>query len=81
MNVEVLGRGFAWLDTGTHDSLLQAGQYVKTMELNQGIKIACLEEISYRMGFLDKETIIKNAEPLSKNSYYQYVIDCVKEIC
>ncbi len=81
LNVEVLGRGFAWLDTGTHDSLLQAGQYVKTMELNQGIKIACLEEISYRMGFLDKETIIKNAEPLSKNSYYQYVIDCVKEIC
>ena len=80
LNVEVLGRGFAWLDTGTHDSLLQAGQYVKTMELNQGIKIACLEEISYRMGFLDKSTIIKNAEPLSKNSYYQYVIDCVSEI-
>ena len=50
------------------------------MELNQGIKIACLEEISYRMGFLDKSTIIKNAEPLSKNSYYQYVIDCVSEI-
>lgn len=80
LNVEILGRGFAWLDTGTHDSLLQAGQYVKTMELNQGIKIACLEEIAYRMGFLDKETILKNAEPLSKNSYYKYVIDCVSEI-
>ena len=79
LNVEILGRGFAWLDTGTHDSLLQAGQYVKTMELNQGIKIACLEEIAYRMGFLDKETILKNAEPLSKNSYYKYVMDCVSE--
>ena len=79
LNVEILGRGFAWLDTGTHDSLLQAGQYVKTMELNQGIKIACLEEIAYRMGFLDKETILKNSEPLSKNSYYKYVIDCVSE--
>ncbi len=80
LNVEILGRGFAWLDTGTHDSLLQAGQYVKTMELNQGIKIACLEEIAYRMGFLDKETILKNAEPISKNSYYKYVIDCVSEV-
>ena len=62
---ELLGRGFAWLDTGTHKSLLQAGQYVQTIEENQGIKIACLEEIAYRMNFLAKETINKTANIIS----------------
>ena len=70
LNVELLGRGFAWLDTGTHDSLLRAGQYVQTIEENQGIKIACLEEIAYRMGFLTKEDIIRLAERYKNNEYY-----------
>ena len=73
LNVELLGRGFAWLDTGTHKSLLQAGQYVQTIEENQGIKIACLEEIAYRMGFLTKEQIVENASKYKKNEYYSYV--------
>ena len=73
LNVEVLGRGFAWLDTGTHRSLLQAGQYVQTIEENQGIKIACLEEVAYRMGFLTKEQIYTTADKYKKNEYYSYV--------
>lgn len=73
LHTEVLPRGFAWLDTGTHKSLLQAGQYVETIEENQGIKIACLEEVAFRMGFLDKETIVNNAQKYKQNEYYQYV--------
>ncbi len=73
LNVELLGRGFAWLDTGTHRSLLQAGQYVQTIEENQGIKIACLEEVAYRMGFLTKEQIFADASKYKKNEYYSYV--------
>ena len=73
LNVEVFGRGFAWLDTGTHKSLLQAGQYVQTIEENQGIKIACLEEIAYRMGFLTKDEIVKFSESYKNNEYYTYV--------
>ncbi len=70
---EVFGRGFAWLDTGTHKSLMQAGQYVQTIEENQGIKIACLEEVAYRMGFLSKETVINNAKKYNQNEYYNYI--------
>ncbi len=70
---ELLGRGFAWLDTGTHNSLLKAGQYVQTIEENQGIKIACLEEVAYRMGFLSKNEILKNAEKYKNNEYFSYV--------
>ena len=73
LNVELLGRGFAWLDTGTHKSLLQAGQYVQTIEENQGIKIACLEEIAYRLGFLTKEQVIENASKFKNNEYYKYI--------
>ena len=73
LNITLLGRGFAWLDTGTHNSLLQAGQYVQTIEENQGIKIACLEEVAYRMGFLTKEQILKNNENNNNNEYYDYV--------
>lgn len=75
LNVELLGRGFAWLDTGTHRSLLQAGQYVQTIEENQGIKIACLEEVAFRMGFLTKEQILETANKYKKNEYYSYVRD------
>ena len=73
LNVELLGRGFAWLDTGTHKSLLQASQYVQTIEENQGIKIACLEEVAYRMGFLTKEQILETANKYKKNEYYSYI--------
>ena len=73
LNVELLGRGFAWLDTGTHHSLLQAGQFVKTVEDNQGIKIACLEEVAYRMGFVTKEKLIQNIEKYKNNEYFTYV--------
>lgn len=73
LHTEVLGRGFAWLDTGTHNSLLKAGQYVQTIEENQGIKIACLEEIAYRIGFLTKEDIQKEADKYKNNEYFSYV--------
>ena len=72
LNVELLGRGFVWLDTGTPKSLLQAGQYVQTIEENQGIKIACLEEVAYRMGFLSKEDVLKSCG-LYNNDYYTYI--------
>ena len=75
LNVELFGRGFAWLDTGTHKSLLQAGQYVQTIEENQGIKIACLEEIAYRVGFLSKEDIQARAREYKKNEYFSYICD------
>ena len=73
LNVELLGRGFAWLDTGTHHSLLQAGQFVKTIEDNQGIKIACLEEIAYRMEFVAKKDLLKTIEKYKNNEYFAYV--------
>ena len=73
LNVELFGRGFAWLDTGTHRSLLQAGQYVQTIEENQGVKIACLEEVALRMGFLSKEEIEENIKHYKNNEYYEYV--------
>lgn len=79
LNVKLLGRGFAWLDTGTHSSLLQASQYVQTIEENQGIKIACLEEIAYRMKFLTKQDLLKTAEKYPNNEYYQYVAKVAKE--
>ena len=73
LNVELFGRGFAWLDTGTHRSLMQASQYIQTIEDNQGIKIACLEEVAFRMGFMDKEAIKLSAEKYKKNEYFSYV--------
>lgn len=79
LHVEILGRGFAWLDTGTHSSLLQASQYVQTIEENQGVKIACLEEVAYRMGFLTKNELLKQAEKYPNNEYYQYVTRIAKE--
>lgn len=73
LNVELLGRGFAWLDTGTHHSLLQASQYVHTIEENQGIKIACLEEVAYRMGFVSKEKLQLMTESYKNNEYFNYI--------
>ena len=73
LNVELFGRGFAWLDTGTHNSLLKAGQYVQTIEENQGIKIACLEEVAIRMGYLSKDEILENISGYKNNEYYNYI--------
>ena len=73
VKVELLARGFAWLDTGTHSSLLQASQFIKTIEDNQGIKIACLEEIAYRMGYITKEKLQEIASKYKNNPYFQYV--------
>ena len=78
LHVEVLGRGFAWLDTGTHDSLIEAGMFVQTIEKRQGYKIACLEEIAYNYGWISKEKVLEVAKPLSKNGYGQYLKDLVK---
>jgi glucose-1-phosphate thymidylyltransferase len=74
LNVEVLGRGFAWLDTGTHDSLIDAGQFVQTVEHRQGLKVACLEEIAYRQGWVSAEQLIKQGELLKKTGYGQYLL-------
>jgi len=79
LQVELLGRGFAWLDTGTHDSLLEAGLFVQTIEHRQGYKIACLEEIAYNNGWIDKEKVLEIAKPLSKNNYGQYLVELVKD--
>ncbi len=74
LRVELLGRGFAWLDTGTHESLLEASTFIETIERRQKLKIACLEEISYRMGYISKEQLIDLAQPLKKNAYGQYLL-------
>ena len=79
LDVELLGRGFAWLDTGTHESLLEAGMFVETIEKRQGYKIACLEEIAYNQAWLSKEQIKAQGESLSKNGYGQYLLNLVKE--
>ncbi|MBE0568674.1 MAG: glucose-1-phosphate thymidylyltransferase RfbA [Deltaproteobacteria bacterium] len=78
LKVELLGRGFAWLDTGTHDSLLDAGAFVETIEKRQGLKIACVEEIAYRMGFIKEPQMRKLAEPMRKNGYGQYLLQVLK---
>ena len=78
LNVSLLGRGFAWLDTGTHDSLLEAGQFVQTVEHRQGLKIACLEEIAYRQGWVSKEILQNQAEALKKTGYGQYLQKVIK---
>jgi glucose-1-phosphate thymidylyltransferase len=79
LKVELLGRGFAWLDTGTHDSLMEAGQFIETIEKRQGLKVACLEEIAYNMKYINKAQLNKLAEPLKKNGYGQYLLKLAKE--
>lgn len=73
LRVEVLGRGFAWLDTGTHDSLVEASQFIHTIEKRQGMKVACLEEIAYRKGWLNKEQVLEQAKKMNKNNYGRYL--------
>ena len=79
LRVELLGRGFAWLDTGTHDSLLEAGTFVEMIEKRQGLKVACVEEVAYRMGFIDSAKLESLAEPMKKNGYGQYLLQLTKE--
>lgn len=74
LKVEIMGRGYAWLDTGTHESLIEAGQFIQTIENRQSLKVACIEEIAYEMGYIDKEQLLKLAKPLQKNQYGQYLI-------
>ena len=78
LNVELLGRGFAWLDTGTHDSLLDAAQFVETIEKRQGYKIACLEEIAWRNGWLTAEQVYELAQPVAKNGYGRYLLELLR---
>jgi glucose-1-phosphate thymidylyltransferase len=79
LSVEIMGRGFAWLDTGTHQSLLQASAFIETIESRQGLKVACPEEIAYRSGWIDAQTVRKLAEPLRKNEYGQYLLRLLRE--
>ncbi|MGV8906629.1 MAG: glucose-1-phosphate thymidylyltransferase RfbA [Acetobacterium sp.] len=79
LKVELFGRGMAWLDTGTHDSMIEASNFVETIQKRQGLYVACIEEIAYLRGFIDREQLIKLAEPLLKTAYGQYLIQCSKE--
>jgi len=79
LNVEKMGRGIAWLDTGTHDSLNQASNFIETVEKRQGLKVACIEEIAYRMGYIDEAQVEKLADPLKKNGYGQYLLNMLKQ--
>jgi glucose-1-phosphate thymidylyltransferase len=79
LDVEIMGRGYAWLDTGTHDSLMEAGQFIATLEKRQGLKVACLEEIAYRSGWITATQLESLAAPLLKNSYGQYLMKVLRE--
>ncbi len=79
LEVEIMGRGYAWLDTGTHDSLLEAGQFIATLEKRQGLKVACPEEIAFRAGWIDAATLERQAQPMLKNGYGQYLMQVLKE--
>ena len=79
LKVELMGRGFAWLDTGTHESLLDASNFIQTIETRQGLKVACIEEIAYEMGYISKEELINLAQPLLKNQYGQYLLRRAEE--
>ncbi|MHC5373450.1 glucose-1-phosphate thymidylyltransferase RfbA [Enterococcus sp. LJL120] len=79
LSVELMGRGFAWLDTGTHESLLEASTFIETIEKRQNLKVACLEEIAYRMGYITKEHMVELAQPLKKNAYGQYLLRLANE--
>lgn len=79
LSVEIMGRGFAWLDTGTHESLLEASTFIETVEKRQNLKVACLEEIAYRMGYITKDQVRELAQPLKKNEYGQYLLRLIGE--
>ena len=75
-----MGRGYAWLDTGTHESLLEAATFIETIEKRQGLKVACIEEIAYEEGYISKEQLIQLAQPLAKNQYGQYLLNRAQEL-
>lgn len=79
LNVEIMGRGYAWLDTGTHDSLLEAGQFIATLEKRQGLKVACPEEVAFRAGWIDAAQLEALAQPMRKNGYGQYLLQLLKD--
>jgi len=79
LKVELMGRGYAWLDTGTHDSLIEASNFIQTIEHRQGLKVACIEEIAFEMGYISKDELLKLAEPLEKNGYGQYLIEKISK--
>ncbi len=79
LQIEILGRGFAWLDTGTHESLLEASTFIETIEKRQGLKVACIEEVAYQMGYIDTDQVRRLAEPLCKNGYGQYLLQIINE--
>lgn len=79
LDVEIMGRGFAWLDTGTHESLLEASTFIETIEKRQNLKVACLEEIAYRMGYIDRDQLVSLAQPLKKNGYGKYLLRIAAE--
>jgi glucose-1-phosphate thymidylyltransferase len=79
LKVELMGRGFAWLDTGTHESLTEASMFIQTIETRQGLKISCIEEIAYKMGYIDSEQLKRLAQPLSKNQYGQYLLKLAEQ--
>jgi len=78
LKAELMGRGFAWLDTGTHESLIDAGRFIETIETRQGLKISCIEEIAFKKGFIDAKQLRKLAEPLSKNQYGEYLLNLIE---
>ncbi|SEB69900.1 Glucose-1-phosphate thymidylyltransferase [Tenacibaculum sp. MAR_2009_124] len=79
LKVELMGRGFAWLDTGTHSSLMEASQFIETIEKRQGLKVACLEEIAFHMGYIDEKQLRKLAKPLLKSDYGQYLLHLIED--
>ncbi|MEK1441828.1 glucose-1-phosphate thymidylyltransferase RfbA [Limosilactobacillus fermentum] len=79
LDVKLMGRGYAWLDTGTHDSMMEASNFIATVEKRQNLKVACLEEIAYRMGYIDKEQLVELAQPLKKNDYGKYLLRLAEE--
>lgn len=79
LDVKLMGRGYAWLDTGTHDSMMEAASFIATIQKRQNLKVACLEEIAYRMGYISKEKLIELAQPMKKNDYGQYLLRLAKE--
>jgi glucose-1-phosphate thymidylyltransferase len=80
LSVQLMGRGYAWLDTGTHESLLEASTFIETIEKRQGLKIACIEEIAFDLGYITKEQLVELAQPLMKNQYGQYLLRRASEI-
>ena len=79
LDVKLMGRGYAWLDTGTHDSMMEAASFIATIQKRQDLKVACLEEIAYRMGYISKEKLVELAQPMKKNDYGQYLLRLAKE--